>query len=72
MEFTVIRHRSLTRDFPILCKIKKEESSFGDIIGAVGHPYPGSEPHFKLASKASVTAQEMIEIAEWMKQAPTK
>jgi hypothetical protein len=71
MEYTIVRYHPLTRSQTILCKIDAKESAFDQIVGAIGHPYPGSEPHFKLASKQSVTAAEMIEIAGWMQTQET-
>ena len=67
MEFSIIRHRSLTVPGTILCKIYKGEAIFGETVGAVGHPYPNSEPHLKLVPSVSINAQEMLEIAGWMR-----
>jgi hypothetical protein len=71
MEYTIIRYHPLNRKGTLLCRIGSQESAFDQIVGAIGHPSPGSEPHFKLANKQSVAAAEMLEIAGWMQTQQT-
>ena len=71
MEFSIIRHYSFTVPGTILCKIYKGEATFGEIVGAIGHPYPDSDPHLKLVPGVSINAREMREIAGWMSEPST-